>query len=265
MTTGVRKDGRGERHGRSGTPVYVCWQKMVRRCHDEGDRAYPDYGGRGIRVCDEWRRSFSAFLADVGEKGDDDTVERVDVDGHYEPGNVIWLPRAYQNKNKRNNRRIEHGGVTKIAADWAREFGVSAGALLYRLDSGVPFEDAVTKVVQSRVMTRLYRGEQKATAELEAVAGVPHKTITDRIRSGWSVEEAVETPVSQARKSSEIEWEGRKWSIVALAEHVGMSHRTLYARLRYYGFTVAEAIQTPVKTSGRHCYRKTPTINQQPQ
>jgi hypothetical protein len=101
-----------EHHGKSGTPEYRTWQKMRRRCSDETYHAYNRYGGRGIEVCDRWEGSFTAFLNDVGLKpSPEHTLDRINVDGNYEPSNVRWATDEMQrtNKSRLNASSIYHG------------------------------------------------------------------------------------------------------------------------------------------------------------
>ena len=93
-------------HGQSRGPTYQTWAALRRRCSSPSDKDYHNYGGRGITVCSRWE-SFVNFFADMGEKPEGLTIERVDNDGHYEPGNCRWATRKEQSANTRRTRSVE--------------------------------------------------------------------------------------------------------------------------------------------------------------
>jgi hypothetical protein len=125
---------------------------MIRRCECERDKDYADYGGRGIRVCVLWRRDFAAFLAHIGPRpGRGYSLDRIDVNGHYEPGNVRWASQTEQHRNKRNNRLLTLNGVTKCVGEWAVITGINYTTLKERLRRGWSPERTLTTPVQSGV------------------------------------------------------------------------------------------------------------------
>lgn len=98
----------GEARVRNGTVTteYRTWTHIIGRCENQNDTAWPNYGGRGIAICREWRESFQAFLAHVGRRpAPGFSIDRVDNDGNYEPGNVRWATKSQQALNRRPRRK----------------------------------------------------------------------------------------------------------------------------------------------------------------
>lgn len=89
----------GEKHGMTGTPTYRAWAAMKNRCQNPRNVKFPRYGGRGIRVCLRWSMSFSTFLSDMGKKPTGKSIDRIDNDGNYEPGNCRWATPKQQSAN----------------------------------------------------------------------------------------------------------------------------------------------------------------------
>jgi len=87
-------------HGKSYTRIYSIWRTMLTRCNNSSHESYLNYGARGIQVCERWK-IFENFLADMGEPPDGLTLDRIDVNGNYEPGNCQWATWIEQNNNKR--------------------------------------------------------------------------------------------------------------------------------------------------------------------
>ncbi len=90
-------------HGWWGTPEYRAWVDLIARCENPKHPRFADYGGRGVLVCPRWRSSFAAFLADIGPRPAPRlSIDRIDNDGNYEPGNCRWATTKVQAANKRN-------------------------------------------------------------------------------------------------------------------------------------------------------------------
>ena len=125
----VRNDGKR-------TSEYMAWQGMLSRCRNPNYRQYADYGGRGISVCDRWL-IYENFLADVGRKPSPDlTIDRINNDGNYEPGNVQWASRKTQSRNRRNNVMVSDGTTSRCLSEWTGILGVSRDTLRGRVRLG---------------------------------------------------------------------------------------------------------------------------------
>lgn len=133
-------------HGYSYTPEYRAWQAMCKRCTDPENARWPDYGGRGITVCDRWLNDVAAFMEDMGKKpSDEHELDRIDNDMGYGPENCRWVLRSENNRNKRNNRLVEWNGQEKTLAEWCEITGLPFSTLKWRLDSGWAVERAMTE------------------------------------------------------------------------------------------------------------------------
>lgn len=125
-------------HGLSGTnPLYTVWINMRSRCSDPKTKSYPDYGGRGIQVCQEWKYDFRAFrlwaLANGYSQGLE--IDREANDGHYEPGNCRFVTPSVNCRNKRSNRHITFDGRTQLLIEWCEELGVPMKVMHNRLNT----------------------------------------------------------------------------------------------------------------------------------
>jgi hypothetical protein len=116
-------------HGMTRTPTYRSWQAAKDRCGNPHNEKFPEYGGRGIRMCDRWRNSFDAFLVDMGERPDGTTIDRIDPNGHYEPCNCRWATAAIQAVNQRDVVLHEWAGKRLTVKDIAKHEGVPRTSL----------------------------------------------------------------------------------------------------------------------------------------
>lgn len=133
-------------HGMTGTPEYASWYAMRRRCTNPANGAWPDYGGRGIKVCDRWLNDPRAFLEDMGTKPSRaHQIDRIDNDGNYEPGNCRWVLPTENNRNQRSNVNLTFRGQTKVLTDWCAELGLNLTTVRCRLRGGWSVEEALTK------------------------------------------------------------------------------------------------------------------------
>ncbi len=135
----------GTTHGLSKMPGFRSWQLMKQRCYNQNDEHYPNYGGRGITVCERWCESFPNFLADMGcRPSPRHTIDRFpDNDGNYEPGNCRWATAKEQGRNRRDNTLITLGGQTQPLIVWAETDNIPSRTILWRLNHGWSIENAL--------------------------------------------------------------------------------------------------------------------------
>jgi len=125
-------------HGMSRTPIFNVWHSMKERCECPTAQAWHNYGGRGIRVCKEWSESFEAFYRDMGPTYRPGlTLDRIDVNGDYEPDNCRWITAKEQCRNKRCNRYIDTPWGRITIAEASERSGIGVTTLCYRLSRGV--------------------------------------------------------------------------------------------------------------------------------
>jgi hypothetical protein len=133
-------------HGESKTRLYKIWNYMRKRCNNPNVQNYSDYGGRGIKVCDEWNESYETFRDWSIAHGYDDTlsIDRIDVNGNYEPKNCRWATWTEQANNRTNTRYLTYKGKTMSVSDWAKELGMPYKKLYKRVYLGWSAERALT-------------------------------------------------------------------------------------------------------------------------
>lgn len=144
-------------HGMTESPEYQSWCHAKARCGNPNHKDYADYGGRGIRVCDEWMESFEAFYNHVGRKpGRLHSLDRIDPNGHYAPGNVRWATPSEQRLNRRDVLFVTAFGENKTMYGWARDARcvVQYQTLKHRIRSyGWEPESAITRPARKRFPT----------------------------------------------------------------------------------------------------------------
>lgn len=141
----ARRTTHGQNSATFRTRTYNTWAKMIARCTNPNQAGWEHYGGRGITVCNEWRR-FEAFFADMGERPEGKSLDRIDVNGNYEKSNCRWATQSEQMSNTRHNRWITYQGEAYTLSALARKFGLGTKTLEGRLNRGWAIERAVMPV-----------------------------------------------------------------------------------------------------------------------
>lgn len=133
------------KHNKTNTHLYDIWSNMKQRCYNTRCREYKYYGARGIQVCDEWRNDFMSFYSWAMDNGYKEglSIDRIDSDANYEPGNCHWADRTTQNRNRRNCIVITYNGETHCLSEWCEILGLNYHTIKQRLYHNWSIEKAL--------------------------------------------------------------------------------------------------------------------------
>lgn len=202
-------DGESVRHAESrrarhnADPERLVLRLMINRCHNPKNPGFINYGARGIVVCDRWRNSYEAFLEDMGRRpGPLFSIERIDNDRGYEPGNCKWATRTEQNRNTRQNVLLTAFGKTQCVTAWAEELGISAQLIRNRLRRrGWTVKAALTTPpAPMRHGGLTIDGRTQSVFAWAREAGLPPDTVHWRLAHGWDPGRALTTPQRVVRR-----------------------------------------------------------------
>jgi len=181
------------KHGKSSHRLHHIWKAMISRCENEKRKSYKNYGGRGIKVCEEWHDMNNFFnWAITHGYSDDLTIDRENNDGDYCSENCRWVTMKVQNNNRRGNRIITYNGETRTLMQWSEILGVTYALLRSRLCRGWPVEKAFTTPENSSHIMIEYNGERKNISQWSRATGIDEVTIKKRYDKGLSVEKIFE-------------------------------------------------------------------------
>lgn len=140
-----------EIHNGRNTKLYEVWKAIIQRCENKNNKRYANYGGRGIKMCDEWRQSFAAFRLWATSNGyiEGQTLDRIDNNGNYEPQNCRFADYITQANNRTNNHILNIDGVKMTIAQAAQKYDITYSTLRARLRRGWADKDAVCKKVRA--------------------------------------------------------------------------------------------------------------------
>lgn len=152
------------KHGYAGNNrcrLYNTWLNIKQRCNNPTNTRYKNYGGRGIKVCEEWANNFISFKnwAIKNNYNDNLTIDRIDVNGNYEPSNCRWISNKTQQNNRTNNRIIEFNGEKKTLKEWSETLNIKYNTLQKRLNKGWAIEVALTLSIQKHRKGDIYEAK----------------------------------------------------------------------------------------------------------
>lgn len=203
-------------HNLSKHPLYGVYRDMLRRCYKTNCKAYKDYGGRGITVCDEWRNDIKAFFEWALSHGYEEwlQLDRQNNEGNYEPDNCRFVTKDVSNTNTRRNIIVMAFGQTKTLTDWSRDerCKVNFNTLLGRYRLGSDMEHAIitpahadTKKIMREKQGKLIEafGEKKSLIEWseDGRCKIGYSGLKLRLSKGWSIEKAIsDKPLRKIKK-----------------------------------------------------------------
>lgn len=234
-------------HGDSNTRLYSIWASMRERCRNSSDKNYHHYGGRGISVCNEWD-SYIIFKEWALNNGyhEDLTLDRIDVNGNYEPTNCRWVTMNIQANNKRNNHYITYNNKTQSMMDWSNEIGINYSTLRKRIRDGWSPEKALSNPVDSIEPVKIeYNGVTQTIGDWARETGISYNTISHRLENGWSIEKTLTT--TDDARLKQITYNGKTQSIKDWANELGVNPNGLYNRVTHYGWSAEKALTTPFR------------------
>ena len=201
------------------TRIYRTWRSMKDRCENPNNKRYKDYGGRGILICETWSNSFVAFWEWASSHGyaDDLTIERIDVNGGYNPSNCTFIPNSEQSKNRRMNVCVAIGGETKTITEWAKSNNLTFSCVYLRYQKGVTGEELIAPAKRP-----YYSALAKST-------GIGAGTLRSRVRYGWD-KESLHTPLRSRKHFVTIN--GVTKTVGEWAQQIGVTSSAFIHRLK---------------------------------
>lgn len=218
-------------HGKSNTRLYKIWRGMRDRCHNCKNHDYKNYGGRGIKICDEWYDDFQTFYSWAINNGycDELSIDRINVNGHYEPSNCRWVTQKQQANNTRVNVYLTHNGKTQSMKMWAEELRVPYQLVRdrHKLHPNMSFEELYAPIQQDTKLE--YKGKEQSISEWAVELDIPLGTLYNRIyRYGIANIEKI-LKKGDGRKTLII-YKGQSKSLKEWADDLGLNYNTIKCR-----------------------------------
>ena len=202
----------GKIHGMCNKRIYKIYHGMLDRCRNPNNDKYAIYGGKGITVCEEWKSDFMNFYHWAINNGYEDrlSIDRIDSDGNYCPENCRWADYKTQNNNTSRNRLLTYNGKTKTMSEWSDELNIPYARLNSRINNS---KMTLDEAFRQEIMNNATRGkeikpktvafgERKYLYQWAADNNMNPTTITNRVKRGMSIEDAISTRKKQKMPKS---------------------------------------------------------------
>lgn len=208
--------GTNKKHGKCGTQLYSTWAGMIQRCTNPNQEAYIHYGGRGIRVCKSWLENFENFYNDIikniGERPKNKTLDRKDNNMNYSCGHC--------------EECTKNGW--KFNCQWST------------------MKEQTWNTRHNKFIT--FNNETKCLQEWSEIYNIPCQVLADRIRAKWTMEKAISVPIDISLNNTEnfYTFNEKTRSLTAWSKELGISYATLYCRINKYGWSIEDALSSPL-------------------
>ena len=195
-----------DKHGMSKTPEYIAWSGAKDRCFNPNTQQWDCYGGRGITMCDKWKNSFTEFYKDMGPRPSNmHSIDRIDNDGNYEPGNCRWATVEQQVYNRSTNRMVELPDGRVVTSKEAMDIlDLARGTLFSRLSRDTPLDVPVREISKRYV----YKGKIYTLGGLASLTDISPKLLASRLAGGMDIEKAIsmsrQTPTKYSYLGEEL-------------------------------------------------------------
>lgn len=236
---------------------YNTWADMKHRCLNPKRNCYARYGGRGISICERWlecRAGFKNFLLDMGTKPTPEhELDRIDNNGNYCPENCRWATCTQQSRNRRSNRLETYNDETLCLAEWAERFGLPRRIVEGRLNLGWDIHRTLTTPVDKTGKVRMnnnlitHNGRTMCITDWTRELGFKYTSIIkDRLASGWSFQEIIDTPPKKNGPVL-ITYKGETHNLREWSKILGVKYKTLAYRIVDAKLSMEEALSRPFK------------------
>ena len=209
------------------------YDNIKQRCYNSNSSVYKHYGGRGIEVCDEWVNSFENFYKWSMNNGFDPelTIDRINVNGNYEPSNCRWASWEVQARNRTNNLIIEYKGKEYMVYQLSEMSGINESTIYYRLKNGWTVEDILLNPVNFYYIYLEHEGVKKTLSDWEKESKIGAETLKKRMELGWSSYDILNTPIEPCNIATEsMVYDREEKTLKEWSKIVGVEYRTLWKR-----------------------------------
>lgn len=241
------------KHGMHGTRIYNTYKNMLDRCYNKNNDHYMDYGGRGIKVCNAWRgeNGFINFYNWAMANGytDELSIDRINVNGNYEPNNCRWADSKMQANNKRNTIYIEYNGETHTISEWSTITGIPYATIYDRYvnKQWTAYQTLYTAINDQFIRIANSYGEIHTLQEWSSITGISSDLLYDRIiKKGWNIDRALTTLATQGIRY--ITYDGTTMTCADWDRARGFTQDTTCHRLNK-GMSIEDALNTPIMDS----------------